>query len=80
MDKYTHHANAFDRPVRGEAAHAAEVVRNDFTALFLIFDRQFNAVPTANGQVHSHAAEARSAAKRGMELSNQLLRTLRQGH
>jgi hypothetical protein len=79
MNKHLRHANTFGRPLRGESAHVAEAVRSDFSALFAIFDRQLANGAGTNGRMRSHTAEARSAAKRGMELSNQLVRVLRQG-
>ena len=78
MDRYTHGGDAAERPDEGpDAVRIAETVRNDFAALVEILDRQLGTASEGDCKTLSHIAEARSAAERGVELSNRLLEMLR---
>jgi hypothetical protein len=77
MNGYSHHAGAFDGWLRADTARVAETVRNDFAMLFAILDRQLTNWSEAAGQTHLHIAEAKSAAMRGIDLSSQLVESLR---
>ena len=60
-----------------KAADAAELVRRDFGALLEVLELQLASLPESDTEHRAHIEEARSAAERGIRLSDELIDMLR---
>jgi len=76
MDIYRHAAMAA-KSDRHEVASVAASLRDDFSGLVAIFDRHL-ARPLDEGEAKRALSDAKSAAQRGLELSQHLIGLLRQ--
>lgn len=77
MDKYTQSVDPSEYSQHDGAEFVAESIQADFQDLVGIFDRQLAGLSGPDGPMHSHIAEARSAAERGLQLSYRLIEILR---
>ena len=80
MDRSTQRDSAdeaFEREALAGNAGIAEAVRNDFSELVEILNRQLAGGKELDARTMRHIAQAKSAAERGVSLSNQLLGMLR---
>jgi hypothetical protein len=76
-DKQMQRIDESDERDPREAARIAEQVCEDLRALQAILDGQLNNGSSADPEILSHIAQARSAAERGVELSNRIVEMLR---
>jgi len=69
-------ANGAEVLDQGNAATVAQSLQSDFISLIAIFDRQLlNASGT--GEVRTKISDARAAAERGLELTQELMELVR---
>ena len=76
MDKLSRHPPQTKERPEIEAMGAAEAVQRDFENLIAMFDRQLDGLPANDSQARAHLARAKSAAERGLRLSQKLIETL----
>jgi hypothetical protein len=74
MDQVDRSPNA-DLP-DDDSTNVARAVERDFTDLIAIFDRQLANLPIEDATARRHIAAARTAARRGLKLSRELLAKL----
>jgi hypothetical protein len=77
MDKFTGASEYTSGDRSDDTAAAAQSVHADFTALLSILDHQLANVADTDDRARAHILEARTAAKRGLDLSARLVGLLR---
>jgi hypothetical protein len=65
------------RAVERDFTMCRRAVERDFTDLIAIFDRQLANLPIEDATARRHIAAARTAARRGLKLSRELLAKFR---
>jgi len=74
MSNQVHPAVPFEQE---DAVHVAQIVRQDLGMLLGILQEQLGSLSVTDSEARSHLAEAKTAAERGIELSDRLVEMLR---